>query len=203
MPFRRTLIATDAEAACVGAHSGRDGGIVIVGTGSIGWAIRGGRHYRVGGWGLPLSDEGSGAWVGLEAIRRVLWAHDGRIPWTDLLRRLIEEFHGDPHAIVRWSGKAAPGDYGRFAPSVVEYARRGDPVGKELMSAAAGHIEALARRLLAWDTPRLALVGGLAATIERYLADDVRRRLTPAEGDALSGALQLAAADAATVAGSK
>jgi glucosamine kinase len=69
LPFRRGLIVTDAEAACVGAHRGRDGGIVIVGTGSIGWAIQGGRHYRVGGWGLPLSDEGSGAWLGLEAIR--------------------------------------------------------------------------------------------------------------------------------------
>lgn len=203
LPFRRTLITTDAEAACAGAHGGRDGGIVIVGTGSIGWAIRGGRHYRVGGWGLPVSDEGSGAWVGAEAIRRVLWAHDGRIAWTDLLRRLIEEFHGDPHAIVRWSAKASAADYGRFAPTVAEYARRGDPVGKELLSAAAGHIEALARRLLAWDTPRLSLVGGLATTIERYLADEVRRRLTPAEGDALSGALQLAAAAAATVAGTQ
>jgi glucosamine kinase len=77
-PFQRMLITTDAHAACVGAHGGRDGGVVIVGTGSIGWAILGGRHYRVGGWGFPVSDEGSGAWLGCAALRRALAALDGR-----------------------------------------------------------------------------------------------------------------------------
>lgn len=200
LPFRRTVLTTDAEAACNGAHGGRDGGIVIIGTGSIGWAIRGGRHHRVGGWGLAVSDEGSGAWLGLEAIRRVLWAHDGRIAWTDLLQRLSEQFHSDPHAIVRWAAQAAPADYGRFAPAVVESARHGDAIATELLHAAAGHIETLVRRLLAWDTPRLALAGGLASAIERHLAGDLRQRLTPPEGDALSGALRLAAAEARALA---
>jgi len=199
LPFRHTLIVTDAEAACTGAHGGRDGGIVIVGTGSIGWAIQGGRHYRIGGWGMPLSDEGSGAWLGLETVRRVLWAQDGRIGWTLLLTRIVEQFHGDPHAIVRWAATASPADYGRFAPTVAECARRGDPIAQELMRAAAEHIEAMTRRLIAWETPRLALVGGLAAAIKLYLADDIRRRLTAPEGDALSGALQMAAAESGSV----
>src|SRR5262245_52339246 len=76
--FRRALVTTDAHAACVGAHRGEDGGVIILGTGSIGWAVHGGQSIRVGGWGFPLSDEGSGAWIGCEAARRVLWAHDGR-----------------------------------------------------------------------------------------------------------------------------
>ncbi len=69
-PFRRAIVTTDAHAACVGAHGGRDGGIIIIGTGSIGWAERKELHYRVGGWGWPISDEGSGAWIGYEALRR-------------------------------------------------------------------------------------------------------------------------------------
>lgn len=200
LPFGRTLITTDAEAACIGAHSGRDGAVVIVGTGTIGWAIQGGRHYRVGGWGLPISDEGSGAWLGLEAIRHALWAYDRRIGSTGLLSRLLEEFHGDPHAIVRWVARAAPADYGRFAPLVIEAAQRGDPAARELLRAAAGHVEELARRLLAWEAPRLALAGGLAAAIEPYLADDIRRRLTSLQGDGLSGALRLAATEAKALA---
>jgi glucosamine kinase len=67
-PFRSALITTDARAACIGAHNGGDGGIVIAGTGSIGWASLGGRQYRVGGWGFPLSDEGSGALIGFAAL---------------------------------------------------------------------------------------------------------------------------------------
>ena len=77
LPFRRTIITSDAHAACVGAHGGHDGGIIIVGTGSVGWAIRGGRQYRVGGWGLTLSDEGSAAWLGREALSRAQKAEAG------------------------------------------------------------------------------------------------------------------------------
>jgi glucosamine kinase len=117
LPFRHTLITTDAHAACIGAHRGRDGGVIIAGTGSVGWAILHGRQYRVGGWGLALSDEGSGAWLGREAMRRVLWAYDGRIAWSVLLTRLFREFDGDPHAIVRWAAMAKPADFGRLAPS--------------------------------------------------------------------------------------
>ena len=200
LPFRRTLIVTDAEAACIGAHAGEDGGIVIVGTGSIGWASRGGRQCRVGGWGLPVSDEGSGAWLGLEAIRRALWAADGRIARTAFLSRLLDQFEGDPHAIVRWAANATPADYGRLAPIVAEFATRGDPVAADLMRESAGHIAALARCLFASDAPRLSLVGGLSAALEPYMPEDIRRRLAPPKGDGLSGALRLAAAEAAEAA---
>jgi glucosamine kinase len=59
-PFRKAVITTDAHAACIGAHGIRDGGIVVVGTGAVGWAVVKGKTHRVGGWGLPVSDEGGG-----------------------------------------------------------------------------------------------------------------------------------------------
>ena len=121
LPFRRAIITTDAHAACVGAHGGKDGGIIIVGTGSVGWGVVRGREHRVGGWGFPVSDEGSGAWLGCEVARRVLWAHDGRCAWTGLLKKVFERFDGDPHAIVRWMGAARPRDFAALAPLVVEY----------------------------------------------------------------------------------
>ena len=36
-PFQTLAIASDASIACIGAHDGKDGGIVVVGTGSIGF----------------------------------------------------------------------------------------------------------------------------------------------------------------------
>jgi glucosamine kinase len=199
LPFRHTLITTDAHAACVGAHRGRDGGVVIAGTGSVGWAILRGRQYRVGGWGLALSDEGSGAWLGREAMRRVLWAHDGRIAWSELLTRLFEEFGRDPHAIVRWAAAAKPADFGRLAPVVVEHSARDDRSAIELMRQAAQQVDSLAMRLVSLGAERVALVGGLAPSLEPRLADETRRHLVPAEGDALAGALQLARAEAAAL----
>lgn len=195
-PFRTIVITTDAHAACVGAHGqgeGQgDGGVIVAGTGSVGWAMLKGRTHRVGGWGLPISDEGSGAWIGCEALRRVLWAFDGRIPWSPLLRVLFADFSENPHAIVRWTQHASPRDFGSLVRRVVEYAAAGDAAGGELLDLAAGHIDALAAGLLAAGVTRLALVGGCAPFLQPRLSQQTRSHLVEPAGDALHGALQLA-----------
>ena len=191
-PYREAVFVTDAEAACVGAHGGGNGGIIVIGTGSIGWAQMNGRHHRVGGWGWPISDEGSGAWLGCEALRRALWAYDGRIPWTPLLRSLFRKFHSDPHRIVRWMTGALPKDFATFAPEIVEHVLDNDPIAVELMKSAGAHLDALAQLLVDFGVDRLALVGGLASAIEPWLAPDTRRHLAAPQGDAVAGALQLA-----------
>ena len=195
-PFDRAVVTTDAHAACVGAHQGGDGGVIIVGTGSVGWGVMGERQVRVGGWGFPVSDEGSGAWLGFEILRRTLWAYDGRIDMRGLPVRVMDEFNGNPHEIVRLMGHARPRDFGRFAPFVVEFASEDDAIAVELMQLAAGHIDVMAARLEELGVTRIALSGGLAASLEGWLAPATRDRLVPAAGDALSGALLLARAEA-------
>jgi len=192
LPFRETIVTADAHAACIGAHHGRDGGVIVAGTGTIGWAVVRGRHHRIGGWGLPISDEGSGAWLGGEAIRRVLWAHDGRIAWTGLLTSLFDKFQSDPHAIVYWAANASPRDFGLLAPDVVGGASRGDPIAHELMMLAAAHVDALAQRLVSRGADRVALVGGLAPYLKPWLSSDTKRHLVQPAGDALAGALRMA-----------
>ena len=80
-PFLHAVFTTDAHAACIGAHGARDGGIIIVGTGSAGLALLGGTVHRVGGWGFPVSDEEAGH--GSAARQRVAFCG----PMTDA-------FHG-------------------------------------------------------------------------------------------------------------
>src|SRR4029078_6093553 len=60
-PFRSVYYIHDATIACIGAHGGRDGVIVIVGTGSVGFAVVGGHEFRIGGYVFLISDEGSGS----------------------------------------------------------------------------------------------------------------------------------------------
>jgi glucosamine kinase len=198
-PFRSAIITTDAHAACIGAHAGKDGGVIIAGTGAVGWAVMKGQSYRIGGWGLPVSDEGSGAWVGTEALRRVLWALDGRIAWTGLLKDLSADFANDPHAIVSWTDTASPRDFGTFAPRIVDHAARGDPAAIELMRSAAAHIDGLAAKLIALGVPRLALVGGFAPALQPWLAAEIQLQLTKPVGDAVEGALTLARSEAETL----
>jgi glucosamine kinase len=133
-------------------------------------------------------------------LRRVLWAFDGRIGWTPLLRSLFSDFADNPHAIVRWTQTATPRDFGSFAPRVFDHAGRGDPVGNELAALAAGHIDALAARIIAAGTTRLALVGGCAPFLKPRLGEAAKSRLVEPLGDALHGAVHLARAAAQSLA---
>ncbi|HLY06831.1 MAG TPA: BadF/BadG/BcrA/BcrD ATPase family protein [Rhizomicrobium sp.] len=191
-PFRAVTYVNDATIACIGAHGGRDGGIVIVGTGSVGLARKDGREIRVGGYGFPVSDEGSGADLGLRAIRCSLRSSDGRIAPTPLTRAIMAHFADDPFEIVAWADHATATDYAHFARLVMDHAESGDSVAREIVANAAREADALARRLIAQGVARIALVGGVARRMEPWLAEDVRRSLVPAQGDPVDGALFLA-----------
>jgi glucosamine kinase len=191
-PYRSIYYAHDATIACIGAHGARDGGIVIVGTGSVGFAVVGGREIRVGGYGFPISDEGSGADVGLHAIRLALRAYDERAIDSSLTRDVMTRFHNDPFEAVAWMDPATATDYATFAPLVMRHADAGDPVARRIVRDAAEQIDELVRRLCECGAARIALLGGLASSMQPWLAPDVQRRLVPIEGDAVDGALHLA-----------
>ena len=190
--FRSVRYVDDATIACIGAHGGRDGGIVIVGTGSIGVALVDGREVRVGGYGFPISDEGSGADLGLEAVRLALRAGDGRAPGTAFTREVMSRFGDDALEAVAWMDRGTATDYAALAPLVVRHATEGDAAAAKILRQAAERIDELVRCLVERGAPRLALVGGLASSLEPWLASDVRLLLSPSEGDAVDGALALA-----------
>ena len=64
------------------------------------------------------------------------------------------------------------------------------------MQTAAAHIDSLAARLIALRVPQLALVGGFAAALQPWLAEQTKSRLAAPVGDAVQGALTLARATA-------
>jgi len=191
-PFRSIVYVNDANIACIGAHAGRDGGIVIVGTGSVGYAVVGDREARVGGYGFPISDEGSGADLGLHAIRLALRAYDERALVSSLTRDVMARFHNDPFDAVAWMDRATATDYATFAPLVMRHADTGDPVARRIVRDAGEQIDELVRRLFECGATRIALLGGLASSMQPWLSPDVQRRLVPVEGDAVDGALLLA-----------
>lgn len=88
------LVVNDALAALV-AGAGDDGpGIVLIaGTGSICYGRdENGRAARAGGWGYILGDEGSGWWIGRQALSAVMRAGDTRGPATLLTARVLQHF---------------------------------------------------------------------------------------------------------------
>ena len=191
-PFRRLIYASDANIACLGAHGGQDGAIVVLGTGSVGFARVKGRELRVGGYGFPISDEGSGAELGLQAVRLTLRAHDGRTTATPFLLEVMRRLGPDAPALVAWAEQATATEYASLAPIVLSYAEAGDPFAEEIVAESARHVGVLIRSLVEFGAPRISLLGGLAPRLVRWLSPDFLHFLSPPEGDAVAGALLLA-----------
>src|SRR5262249_58078175 len=119
-------------------------------------------------------------------------ANDEIILCTSRTRELMCRFHNDPFEAVAWMDRATATDYATFAPLVMRHADAGDPVARRIVREAAEHIDELVRRLSGSGASRVALLGGLASSMQPWLAPDVQRRLVPVEGDAVDGALHLA-----------
>jgi glucosamine kinase len=194
-PAAGLKVATDAYIACIAAHGGRPGAIVIVGTGSVGYRIEApGRCRLVGGWGFPAGDEGSGAWLGREAVAQALHVLDGRYRHrpTALHRAVIAHCGGTRQAMLGWLFQAPPGRFAELAPLIVEHALQGDREGVALVSAAGREIDALANLLDPSHAVPLALVGGLSEPLQPFLPERLRRRTRVPEADPIVGALRLA-----------
>lgn len=191
-PFASIRFASDAAIACLGAHAGADGGVVIVGTGSIGFARVAGETVIVGGYGFPISDEGSSADLGLRAIQQSLWARDRRIAHSPMTREILERFSDSAGEIVAWMDTATATDYGFFAPLVMEHASRGDSVAEPIVQDAARAVDRLIRVLFDRGAPRCCLVGGLSNALYDWLAAGLRKRLREPLGDGLDGAVLVA-----------
>lgn len=191
-PFASVRFISDGMAACFGAHGGADGAIVIAGTGSIGVGLIGGREVRFGGYGFPISDEGSGADIGLQAIRLALRAADGRGETSPLLAEVLGAFDHDPTQAVAWSEQATATDYATFAPMVLRHATAGDSIGRRVVERAADAIGDLLDTFLRHGITRLSLAGGLAEAMTPWLTPDLRGRLKPPDGDGVAGALLVA-----------
>lgn len=163
------IVTTDAAIALADAFGEGTGILLTAGTGSIAFG-RGptGTTARAGGWGLAMGDEGSGAWIGRQALGIVAASADGREPETALLGPVLAAVGvDDADGLIEWAAAANAGDLARLAPVVLEVAATGDLRANSLVTLAVEelglHVRALARRLFGDERAAfpLAFTGGL------------------------------------------
>lgn len=189
--FARIAASSDAHTACLGAFSGRDGGILISGTGSAAYAWVAGRGTQVGGWGFELCDKGSAADLGRDALRAALEGQDGLAPQSDLTRALLARF-GSAAEIVHFVTSAKPKDYGALAPVIMAAADAGDAVAVSLVERQAADIGRYVARLRDIGASKVCLVGGMAPVFAPWLSPATLDALAQPEHDALEGAILIA-----------
>jgi glucosamine kinase len=135
------LLCGDEEIALDGAFQGGPGILIVAGTGSnfIGRASDG-TMYSAGGWGPALGDEGSGFWIGQEALRAGFWAKDRNIPTTLLMK--AGEFWGTNSLgeIVEKANERPGPDFAALTPIVVKCAEAGDELAQAVLERAGAEL---------------------------------------------------------------
>ena len=166
------------------AGAASQGIAVIAGTGSVAWGVdAAGTQARAGGWGYLLGDEGSGYWVGREAVRHALRLSNlGREPDALSAALLRAESITDPTELIGlFHGPTGRRYWAARAGLVFDAAQAGNTAAADIVHAAADHLAELtldvARRLkLAGPV----VIGGGLGMHQRLLQDLLRTRLSSA-----------------------
>jgi N-acetylglucosamine kinase-like BadF-type ATPase len=210
-PRAQTLVVNDALIALEAGAPGGDGIVLIAGTGSIAYGRdTRGRAARSGGWGYVLGDEGSGYWLGRQALRSVMRASDGRGRATALTplvlehygisrsEELVQQIYGD-------GGGADPTAIAALSTLVQRAAADGDIVALLLIETSAMDLTSLAASVahrLDLEQCAIVLAGGVLRAVpllQTALTSQLRHAMPDATTQALdvepaTGAVRLAAA---------
>ncbi|MGH3942965.1 MAG: N-acetylglucosamine kinase [Pseudonocardiaceae bacterium] len=180
-------VRPDCEVAFAAGTAAPNGIVLVSGTGSMAARIADrSMAGRAGGHGWILGDEGSGFWLGREAVRAALRVLELGAPLSgELVSRVVEAVLGGKTpdtdllrtfgAITTWVHREAPAGLAALAPQVLAAARVGDAEAAALLDRAAELLVELALRLWRAGEP-LVLAGGLltAGRLGTLVSDRLR-----------------------------
>lgn len=208
--FAVLALANDGITQLLGAHAGGAGLVVAGGTGSVAAARDAqGRHWQCGGWGFPVGDEGSGAWLGLRAMARAQQVLDGRAAAGPLVRAVFAAAGESAAALLAWCAQAGQQRWATLAPLVFDAAEAGDDAAAALLQQAADDLAALVAGLQAQmangggvqaDALPIVMRGSVGERLVARWPDTLRQRCVAPAGDSADGALRLVRAALAGVA---
>lgn len=185
------LLENDALGGLRGAFAGGPGRVVSAGTGSVAAARwPDGRTRLIGGWGFPIGDEGSGAWLGVRAMQHAQAAMDGRREAGPLARALWARCGDTPPALLDWSLQSGQKAYAELAPLVFDLSET-DAQAEALLQAAAAELALLAQALQpeVGEPLPLVVLGSVGERLRQRLPESLRAQLVAPRGDAMDGAL--------------
>lgn len=189
-PFKSFYCTTDLHAAVTGMHQGRDGGVIILGTGFSALGIVNGVQHAIGGYGFPINAQGSGSWLGLQAIEAVLLAFDGIGPETSMLKAVTQ--HEGLLCLATGLNQGNSAEFAKFAPLVFEHADQGDLLAKAIIEQATEFLQAVIKRLNILGVTEIVLVGSVAQRLQSRLQGNFAQSIVQGKASTEFGAITLA-----------
>jgi glucosamine kinase len=157
------LLVDDVEIALDAAFFGGPGVLIMAGTGSnVAGRTSAGAITKVGGYGPPLADQGSGHRIGYQGLRDLFLSIDEEKP-TLLLQAILQHWKlASIEELIGYANRIPSPDFSQLAPVVTACAAQGD---------------AIAQNVLHREAEELAHLGYLA--IERLRRADTRKDWVP------------------------
>ena len=186
--FKEVVPLSDGYAALIGGGGGKPCGMIVAGTGCAGHRLcPDGTSFQRDGWGWIGGDRGSGAWIGLRAVRHSLEIRDG-LKQMDSLATLILPELGDTNAeIASWFNHCEPRDIAALARHVFTCADQGLVWAEELLNQAAAHLRSLFVSLNCAPDEPLYLAGSIAEALAERISEGMDPKPQCAECQALDG----------------
>ncbi len=136
----------DMVVALAAAFGAGPGVVVISGTGSIAYGRDAQQQTaRAGGWGFAISDEGSGHWIGRNAVSAALRTRDeGRS--SQLFEAILKawKLSSQEQLIVTANTSPAP-DFANLLTAVLTAAEAGDGTARGILTQAGMELAAIAK----------------------------------------------------------
>ncbi|MGL4254660.1 MAG: N-acetylglucosamine kinase [Fusobacteriaceae bacterium] len=160
--FKRYVVTNDAHIALLANHGKNDGMLLISGTGSIGFALKGEELYRKGGLGHILGDEGSGYSIGLDLLKAIFKALDNKVDINERVLREIFEITGvqNKNELLKWVYSNEKGEIAKLATVVLRNSK--NEMCKTIIDK---NIEALKELVIALknesETDKIGFAGGV------------------------------------------
>jgi len=157
--------ASDRESALMAAFGKLEGIVVICGTGSSTFGMRGGQRARCGGWGHVLGDRGSAYDIALSGIRAAVHNYDCTGRLGKLARGFLQALNSNaPEELVDWAQQAAKRDMAGIVDVVFRAAKQRDSLARRALNEAAAELAQsvhVVARKLRWKKPLVCLTGGV------------------------------------------
>jgi len=137
----KIIVTNDGEIALFGGVGEDEGVIVISGTGSICYGRnKKGEIKRAGGWGHIIGDEGSGYYIGINAINYIAKAYDGINEKTIMTDLILDYLNLEgPQDLIDYIYRSGAGksEIASLARLVDEAYKKGDIAAKKILLKAA------------------------------------------------------------------
>nr|WP_312289784.1 BadF/BadG/BcrA/BcrD ATPase family protein [Clostridium chromiireducens] len=183
-----SVVMHDSEIALKAMLKGKDGILVIAGTGSVAFGVNNNLTARCGGWGNLLGDEGSGYKIAIDAIKRMIFEEENDLSPSELSREIMNKLQiSSVDEITRFVYSSTKDKIASLAEIVSRLGESGNEIAYEILTNEGIELAKTVSNVykkLGFKSCSIALVGGVikkAKVVRKAFEDYIKEKIVVEE----------------------